>query len=299
MRGRATLVVLPALVVLVLVVVVAIASTGSTPGGSDATRPPAETLLDTFFSLGLVAVVGGAVLLMYGLMQRKAIAQEVASGRYRRTGIVGYLVFFALFTGFTYWRLSDWRVQQAAAEDEDLAFPGETPRPTLPDEVQTSYEPSVSWIPIAVVVALVLGGVVALLVAERRARGGRPRHDLAEQLAAVLDDTLDDLRGEADARKAIIGAYARLERVLAANGVPRRAAETSDEYLPRVLDDLELAPGAVGRLTALFREAKFSHHDVNATMKEEAISALEEVRDELRHARPEPDHEAIPAGALP
>ena len=46
----------------------------------------------------------------------------------------------------------------------------------------------------------------------------------------MLDETLDDLRAEADPRRAIIAAYARLERVLAANGVPR-TAETSDEYL--------------------------------------------------------------------
>ena len=119
-----------------------------------------------------------------------------------------------------------------------------------------------------------------------RARG--PSDDLAEQLAVVLDDTLDDLRAEADPRRAIIAAYARLERVLAANGVPRHAAETPDEYLPRVLHDLELDSGAVERLTALFTRAKFSQHDVDTAMKEEAIGALEQVRDELRLARETP-----------
>ncbi len=108
MRGRATRVVLPTLVVLALVAVVAVAATGSTPGGSNATRPPSEslldTLLDTLFSLGLVAVVAGGVLLLYGLTQRRAIAQEVASGRYRRTSLVGWLVFLALFAAFAYFR---------------------------------------------------------------------------------------------------------------------------------------------------------------------------------------------------
>jgi hypothetical protein len=141
----------------------------------------------------------------------------------------------------------------------------------------------------AVVLGLVLAAVVAYLVAERRARRGRGAGVmLAEALAAVLDDTLDDLRAEADPRRAIIAAYARLERVLAANGVPRHAAETSDEYLPRVLHDLELDSGAVERLTALFTRAKFSQHDVNTAMKEEAIGALEQVRDELRLARETP-----------
>jgi hypothetical protein len=147
-----------------------------------------------------------------------------------------------------------------------------------------------------VVVGLVLVAIAAYVLAERRARPGRrSREDLAEQLAVVLDETLGDLRAETDPRRAIIAAYARLERVLAANGVPRRVAETSDEYLRRVLHELELEPGAVGRLTALFERAKFSHHDVDAAMKEEAVAALEHVRDELRLAR-EPN-EPAPASA--
>ncbi len=70
--------------------------------------------------------------------------------------------------------------------------------------------------------------------------------------------------------------------MLAANGIARRPAETADEYLARILHDLELEPGRVGRLTDLFTRAKFSHHEVDLTMKEEAIGALEHVRDELR-----------------
>lgn len=304
MHGRAATVVLPALVVVALVGVVAIASTGSTPGGTGETRPPSESLYDTIFSLGLVAVVLGGVLLLYGLTQRKAIAREVATGKYRRTSLVTYLVFFALFTGFSYWRMSEWRVPESQQEDNELAFPGLTPVPTPPpdDQQLAPYEPSVSWIPIAVVVSLVVAAIVAYVAAERRERRGRSsERALAEQLALVLDDTLDDLRAEADPRRAIIAAYARLERVLGANGIPRRAAETSDEYLERVLHEFELAPVAIGRLTDLFTRAKFSQHTVDSTMKEEAIGALEHVRDELRSAREAPvavtEGVPTPAGA--
>lgn len=282
--------VLPALVVLALVAVVAIASTGSTPGGSDETRPPSESLLDTFLTLGLIGVVAGAALLLYGLTQRKAIAREIASGRYPRTSILAFLAFVAVVLGLWYWRLRVW-APSASEEEGDFAFPGPRPIPTTPGPEQSSsaYEPGISWIPIAVVVGLVVAGVVAYVVAERRANRGRSSpDDLAEQLAVVLDDTLDDLRAESNPRRAIIAAYARLERVLAANGVPRHAAETSDEYLPRVLHDLELDSGAVERLTALFTRAKFSQHDVDTAMKEDAIGALEEVRDELRLARETP-----------
>ena len=155
-----------------------------------------------------------------------------------------------------------------------------------------------SWIPIAIVVGLVVAAVIAYVVAERRSRAGRRGSgQLAEDLAVVLDETLDDLRAETDPRRAIIAAYARMERVLAANGIARRPAETSDEYLARVLGDLALGSDAVARLTALFTQAKFSHHSIDSTMKEEAIDALERVRDELRQAeeiRRQPAVEARP-----
>jgi hypothetical protein len=303
-RGRATGVALPALVVLAFVAVVAIASTGSTPGGSGETRPPSESLLDTLFTLGLVGVAVGGALLVYGLTQRKAIGRELASGRYRRGNALAVVCFFSVLTAFAYWGLDRWRPREGQVDEEyDFAFPGRAPVPTTPDGQQTaSYEPGIAWLPIAVVVGLLVAGVVAYVVSERRAkRAGRPGEDLAEQLAVVLDETLDDLRAETDPRRAIIAAYAQLERVLAANGVPRHAAETPDEYLPRVLRDLALTPDGIRRLTALFTEARFSQHVVDIAMKEEAIGALEQVRDELRVARErqpaELDAALVPAGS--
>ena len=301
MRGRATGVVLPALVVLGLVAVVAIASTGSTPGGSDETRRPSESLLDTFFTLGLVGVMIGGALLLYGLTQRKAIAREVARGRIPRFGMISTLLLLAVFTAVTYWRFRNWERPAPPEEEGTFGFPGPAPIPTPPEqEALAPYEPSVSWLPIAVVVGLVLAGIAAYVISERRTRRRRRSGEaLGEQLAIVLDETLDDLRAEADPRRAIIGAYARLERVLAANGIPRRTSETSDEYVPRVLHDLSLDARAVERLTALFTRAKFSHHDVDAAMKEEAIDALEQVRDDLRLVRDQPQlaPDAVPVGA--
>ena len=290
MRGRAATVALPALVVIALVAVVAIAATGSTPGGDSATRPPSQTLYDLVFTLGLVAVALGGLLLVYGLLQRRAIAGEVASGRYRRTGIVTYLLFFAVFTGYAYWRLESWRPPASPEEEQELPFPGGPQLPSLPEEAETSYTPSVSWIPVLVVGGLLVTGVLAYVLSERRARRGRGSRALllAGQLADVLDETLDDLRAETDPRRAIIAAYARLELVLAANGIPRRAAETPQEYLERILRSLGLAGEPIGRLTELFTRAKFSQHVVDLEMKEDAIGALEEVRGELRRARDEP-----------
>jgi outer membrane murein-binding lipoprotein Lpp len=277
---------LPALVVFALVGVVAIASTGSTSSGTGRVRPPSATLLDTILSLGLVGVLAGAALLAYGLTQRKAIRGELASRRYPRTSLLAFLVFVSLFTLVSYWRLRDWEVKVVEDNQAESAFPGPLPVPGQPGaEATVSYTPEFAWLPVIVVVGLAAAAIVAYVVAERRSdRARRGDEALAEQLAEILDDTLDDLRAETDPRRAVIAAYARLERVLAAHGTPRRPAETPEEYLARVLRDLEIDADAIRRLTDLFSRAKFSQHAVDIGMKEEAIEALEHVRDELREA---------------
>ncbi len=301
MRGNAGRALVPALGVLALLAVVAIAATGSTSTGTDRVRPPAATLLDTFFSLGLLAVVAGAVLVAYGLMQRKEISREIASGRYRRSSLVGWILFTFAFTAFAYWRLGRWEFRSSDPAVSDVV-PTETAPPpgSAPEDPgATQYEPRLAWIPIVVVLVLVAVAVTAYVVSERRARRRvRERDSLAEDVAHVLEETLDDLRSEPDPRRAVIAAYARLERALAWHGLPRREAETEEEYLARFLHSLAVSESAARRLTDLFEWARFSRHEVDAEMKEEAISALEELRDELRPERTEHDR-AAPGSAVP
>jgi uncharacterized protein DUF4129 len=290
MRGRATSVVLPALVVLALVTVVAVASRGSVPGGSSRSRSPSATLLDAFFTLWLLAAVAGGVLLVYGLTQRKAIALQLASGRYRRFSLGGFLFFAGALAIIVQLLRHPHAPGRKPADEEPVFNVGQITTSTPGQKPAADYQAGISWIVVAVVVTLAVVAVLAYVISERRSRAPRV-HDLAEELALALDDALDDLRAEADSRRAIIAAYARMERVLAAHGIPRAPAETADEYLARVLPTLPLSSSAVARLTGLFTQAKFSHHEVDTAMKEEAIEALEQVRDELRLAA---DTEAAP-----
>ena len=82
----------------------------------------------------------------------------------------------------------------------------------------------------------------------------------------------------------MIAAYARMERALGAFGLPRDPAEAPDEYLRRILADLDVSRRATSRLTALFAWAKFSGHDVAPEMKEEAIDGARSRPSELRAA---------------
>lgn len=138
------------------------------------------------------------------------------------------------------------------------------------------------WAPAVVVGALGLASVAVYATMRARRRGTADEEETADALAAVLDDALADLRSERDLRRAIIAAYARMERLLAAQGVPRRPAEAPFEYLARVLVELHAGAASVFELTALFERAKFSRHEIDAGMKDEAIAALVAVRDELR-----------------
>jgi hypothetical protein len=141
--------------------------------------------------------------------------------------------------------------------------------------------------------------VVAQLVAERRRRG--PPRSPAEQLVELLDDTLEDLEAEPDPRRAVIAAWARMERGLAAAGLPRHQAEAPFEYAARVLESAvtpsdrstpsgfpgPLRPSSVHRLTGLFERAKFSRHHIGPDDRQEAIAALRAVRRELAEAAAE------------
>ena len=76
-----------------------------------------------------------------------------------------------------------------------------------------------------------------------------------------------------------------MEWTLGAAGIPRRASEAPLEYLARALSELDASGPAVRRLTDLFEWAKFSQHEPDESMRDDAIAALEAVRDDLR--RPE------------
>lgn len=288
MRSSAGRALVPAIVVLALLAVVAIAATGSTTAGTDETRRPAyELVLDTVISLGFVALVPAFLIVLYGLMQRKEISREIASGRYPRYGLSSFAAFMAIFTVVTYLRLRDWERPPAEPEEAPLV-PGRQPppKPRGTPGADTLYEPRFAWIPVLVVIGLAAAAALAFFLADRRRkRGHELEPDLAEAVAGAVEDTLDDLRAEADPRRAVIAAYARLERVLAANGLPRMHAETQEEYLARFLRSLEVSEGAATRITELFERAKFSQHAIDVGMKEDAIDALEELRDELRLAR--------------
>jgi hypothetical protein len=98
-------------------------------------------------------------------------------------------------------------------------------------------------------------------------------HDAAAQQAAVE---------EGDPRNGIVACWLRLQQVVADAGLPPRRSETSSEFVVRALHSLDLDPRAIGRLAALYREARFSEHQLGEDARTAARDALAALHAELR-----------------
>lgn len=150
------------------------------------------------------------------------------------------------------------------------------------------YEPTFQWPVLWVAVALVVAAIVAYIWYRRTHPLGpaSPLRTLtpAEEMAATIGDAIDDLEAEPDPRRAVIAAYARMEAAFGRQGLKRRASETAIEYLRRILLGLGSRSDAVTRLTNLFEQAKFSLHEIDVSMKDDAIDALRTIRADLRAA---------------
>ncbi|HTK24823.1 MAG TPA: DUF4129 domain-containing protein [Gaiella sp.] len=270
----------PVLLVLALVAIVSVAARGSTSSGSAASNAPGDTLLDTIFSLLLLLAVAWVAISVFSVVRWREHEFSAPKRRNDIRAIATLLAFgfaLALYVRERGWHLA-FTPQQTPLDRSDggAGVPGFDAGP------DPGYRFQFAWLPVVAALALAALAVAALVIANRRANPSSAQAELAEELALTLDLSLDDLRAETDPRRAVIAAYARLERVLAAHGEPRQDADTPEEHLARVLGHLDVDRRAVRRLVDLFVQAKFSQHDVDAGMKDEAIGALEQVRDELR-----------------
>jgi len=111
------------------------------------------------------------------------------------------------------------------------------------------------------------------LLPEPGAAKGQPA-----RLAQAVEDSLDDLRREPDARAAILRIYRHFERALAGAAVPRRPWQTPTEFMRAALSRLPLPASPVRRLTGLFEIARFSRHPVGEAERDSAWRSLTEIR---------------------
>ena len=149
-----------------------------------------------------------------------------------------------------------------------------------------------SWWEVLIAVVLAIVAFVAILRAFRTYRAPVSTPDEEPEvlrqtsaLASAVGAGLRDARLEPDPRRAVITAYATMERMLAAQGWPRREVEAPLEYMTRLFAERNVRADALATLTELFELARFSHHVISPATKERAIGALTVIDQELRAAR--------------
>lgn len=110
--------------------------------------------------------------------------------------------------------------------------------------------------------------------------GGRDFEALPEVAGRELDLDVEAARSALSVgapRNAIVACWMRLEGDAATVGLERLDAETSAEYTERVVASSSVDPAPIGELAALYREARFSGHDLDDRHRERALSALGDV----------------------
>ncbi len=98
----------------------------------------------------------------------------------------------------------------------------------------------------------------------------------AEEMVRDADRQLELLR-EGSPRNGIVACWHRFEVQVEAVGIGREPWETSAEFTLRVLDLVSADEHAVAELSVLYREARFSDHDLSEAARTSAVDALERI----------------------
>jgi len=244
-----------------------------------AERQVPNTLQDSWVTLLTIAYVVVIVAVIVTIFRRRDRWEDPRS--HWLENFVAILVLMALLTGVGFWavrhghfhaRNQTQQAQQGQAQGhKSVAFKPLAARPA-----------HFQWRLALALGGLVLLGGVWVVVRRSRSQEATEAESVEEELVRAIGSTIDDLRNERDARRAVIAAYASMERILASHGLVRRGAEVPYEYLARVLHVLAVRESSVRSLTELFEYAKFSDHEIDRSMKEHAIDSLVAIQDDLQ-----------------
>jgi len=216
-------------------------------------------------------------------------------------GVMLLMVMFAARSGPT-------RIFTGPLHDPD--FGGVTPSISVPprpssngiphraDLHSTPFFQAIGW----AVKGLVLVCVLWLLylacrrlvryLAERtpRAKPQRPDHvefDVLEDPEPLIEEMREDADEQFELllgghpRNAIVACWDRFEEQAERVHAARRPWETSSEFTLRLLDAVSADPDAVSRLEGLYREARFSEHEIAESHRQAAVEALRAIHASL------------------
>jgi Domain of unknown function (DUF4129) len=232
--------------------------------------------------LGYVILVLGVGIAIAYLFVRVSIRAGGRSGTTRFRSLATLFVFLALWATFPGFQRAVTRVLESVTGERQQISENQ------PQERATPVERDPSQLYGYVLTSIVLVGLVvvaaALVALNRRTpvdEPSSPDPELLEQMEAGVDD----LKGIADPRAAVIACYARLQTFATRGGVSSRRSDTPLELLQKLLVKEGVSGSAAADLTTLFEQAKFSHHRIDEKMRSRALKALTKLRDQLEMAR--------------
>jgi hypothetical protein len=103
---------------------------------------------------------------------------------------------------------------------------------------------------------------------------------VSQRMSNAVDDALDAFR-RGDRERAIIACWIRLEQIAEEAGFARLSSETSSELAGRWLTRLPVSRQPLLTLAALYREARYSSHQLDEPALVTARGALEQLRSEI------------------
>lgn len=267
-----------------LVLLVAMGAREGHPGtsGHVATRAVPNTVQDSFVTLLAIVYILAIVAIVVGLFRYKDRWHDPQSSWLKNFALVLLLMLIATAVGYFAIAHSGLRKEAAKVQRAQTRSGSTRTRPrhlSATPGRQAHFE----W-PVAAGLGglVLLGGVWLYVRSRRRLAALLEQPGLEADMVSAIETTIEDLRSEQDARRAVIAAYALMERTLARHGLARHRSEAPLEYLATILRGLRVRESAVRTLTTLFQYAKFSRHEISPAMKEEAIEALLAIRDDLQ-----------------
>lgn len=108
-----------------------------------------------------------------------------------------------------------------------------------------------------------------------------PPPSLIGSIAPALHQAIADLERTDDPRRAVLLAYASLERASADRGLSREPNETAAEHLRRTLGSLPVNQDELVELGQLYEQARFSTDPIRTTDRDRARAILERARDDI------------------
>ncbi|HYY80899.1 MAG TPA: hypothetical protein VFD04_17225, partial [Actinomycetes bacterium] len=197
--------------------------------GSGTSRYP-TALLETLILLAYVCLLAGAVLAI-----RVLLAGGGGGVRRPRSLLVAPLTVLLVVLAVWVAGRMGWLDVLRLLDPRSLA--PQPPGGSSPGaNAGTSGRDDPGWLSLLITGLLLLGVAAAVVLRSWLARRRRVPPPGPRRLAELLEESLADLEGETDPRRAVIAAWIRMERGLAAVGLPRRAAEAPLEYVARVLE---------------------------------------------------------------